>query len=66
MFKFPKIINIQTGLIESKLEDFYSGTQTSSIMSSDINKSPQICFDKKTSKIAIKIDSETIEVLSPT
>ena len=66
MFIFPKIINIETGKIESKLEDVYSGTQTSSIMSSDIKKSPQICFDKKTSKIAIKIDSETIEVLSPT
>jgi len=62
-FKFPKIINIQTGEIESKMEEINSGLQTSSIM--DDGKSPQICFDKHTSQIAIRIDNTLIEVLSP-
>ncbi|MBN9293873.1 MAG: hypothetical protein J0G96_07835 [Flavobacteriia bacterium] len=65
MFKYPKIINIQTGEIESKIEEINSGLQTSSILYGDIEKYPQICFDKASSQIAIKIDSTTIEVLSP-
>ena len=65
MFKFPKIINIQTGKIESKLEEINSGLQTSSIMYGDIEKSPQICFDRQTSQIAIRIDNTMIEVLAP-
>lgn len=66
MFKFPKIINIQTGIIESKFEDINSGLQTSSILYSDIKDSPQICYDRQTSKIAIRIDDTMIEVLAPT
>jgi hypothetical protein len=66
MFKFPKIINIQTGVIESKFEDINSGIQCSSILSSDIEDNPQICFDRQTSKIAIRVDDTTIEVLTPT
>lgn len=65
MFKFPKIINIQTGTIESKLEDINSGLQSSSILGEDIEKFPQICFDKQTSQIAILVDNTTIEVLAP-
>lgn len=65
MFKFPKIIDIQTGIIESKFEDIDSGLQTSSILYNDIKDSPQICFDRHTSQIAIRIDSTLIEVLAP-
>lgn len=65
MFKYPKIINIQTGEIDSKLEDINSGFQTSSIMDRDIEKSPQICFNRQTSQIAIRVNNTTIEVLSP-
>jgi hypothetical protein len=65
MFKFPKIINIQTGTIESKLEDINSGLQTSSILHNDIEKYPQIRFDKQTSQIAIRVDNTMIEVLAP-
>lgn len=65
MFKFPKIINIQTGEIESKIEEINSGLQTSSIISGDIEKSPQICFNRQTGQIAVRVDSCTIEVLSP-
>jgi hypothetical protein len=65
MFKFPKIVNIETGIIESKFEDINSGLQTSSILYSDIKDSPQICYDRQTTKIAIRIDNTTIEILDP-
>lgn len=65
MFKYPKIINIQTGEIESKLEEINSGLQTSSIMYGDIEKLLQICFNRQTSQIAVRINSTTVEVLSP-
>ncbi len=65
MFKFPKIINIQTGKIENKFEDINSGLQTSSILYSDIEKYPQISFDRQSAKIAIRIDDTMIEVLDP-
>lgn len=65
MFKFPKIINIQTGEIESKIEEINSGLQTSSIMHEDIEKLPQICFNKETAQIAVLVSDVTIEVLSP-
>ncbi|WP_214229625.1 hypothetical protein [Pedobacter sp. B4-66] len=65
MFKFPKIINIETGEIESKLEAINSGLQTSSIIYGDIEKFPQICFNRQTSQIAIRVNDTTIEVLTP-
>jgi len=64
MYKYPKIINIQTGEIESKIEDINSGLQNSAIFS-DVAKSPQICFDRQSGQIAVRIDSTTIEVLAP-
>lgn len=65
MFKFPKIINIQTGEIESKIEEINSGLQTSSIMYGAIENLPQICFNRQTSQIAVRVDNNTIEVLIP-
>ena len=65
MFKFPKIINIQTGKLKVNLKIINSGYQTSSILYSDIKDSPQICFDRQTSKMAIRIDNTMIEVVSP-
>jgi hypothetical protein len=65
MFKFPKIINIQTGIIESKLENINSGLQTSSIIGNSIEDCPQICYDRQTSKIAILVNNTTVEVLAP-
>ena len=64
MYKYPKIINVQTGEIESKIEGINSGLQQSAIFS-DITKYPQICFDRQTGQIAVRIDSTTIEVLAP-
>jgi hypothetical protein len=65
MYKFPKIINIWTGEIEAKIEEVNSGSQTSSIMGSNVENYPQICFERKLGKIAVKIDSTVIEVFSP-
>jgi hypothetical protein len=65
MFKYPKIINIETGEIESKEENINSGDQISSILYSDIENYPQICFNRQTSQIAIRVDNSTIEVLTP-
>lgn len=61
-----KIIDIHSGTIENKLEDINSGEQISSILYSDIKKYPQICFNRQTSQIAIRLDDTTIEVLTPT
>lgn len=66
MFKFPKIIDIQSGEIENSLKDINSGEQNSSILYKDIEKYPQICFNRETSQIAILVDNTTIEVLTPT
>lgn len=65
MYKFPKIINIQTGQIESKMEDINSGVQNSSILNGDIENFPQVCFNRQTAQIAVGINNTTIEVLSP-
>jgi hypothetical protein len=65
MFKFPKIINTETGIIESKFEDLNSGLQTSSILYGDMKDNPQIRFNRQTSQIALKVDDTIIEVLAP-
>jgi hypothetical protein len=65
MYNIPKIINIQTGKIESKIDDVNSGLQISSILNSDVKNYPQIRFNRQTSQIAVRIDNTTIEVLSP-
>ena len=62
-FKFPKLINFETGEVQIKFEEVYSGLQSSSIYY-DIKKNPQICFNKDSGKIAIKTDNETVEVFS--
>ena len=62
-FKFPKLINLETGEVQIKFEEVFSGLQCSSIYY-DIEKNPQICFDKNSGKIAIKTDNETVEVFS--
>lgn len=66
MYKFPKIINIRTGEIKSKQEDINSGLQTSSILYDDIETSPQIRFNRHSSKIAIRTNDTAIEILTPT
>jgi hypothetical protein len=66
MFKYPKIINIQTGEIESKIEEINSGIQVSSIIYGGSEDCPIICYDRQTSQIAIRVDNSKIEVLAPT
>ena len=64
MYKFPKLINIQTGEVESKIEDIDSGLQNSSICRNDCDF-PQIRFNRNNSQIAVRIDSTRIEIISP-
>lgn len=64
LYNYPKIISIETGEIESKIEDINSGLQNSSIFF-DVTKAPQIRFDRQTSQIAVRVDNTTIEVLAP-
>ncbi|TRW22424.1 hypothetical protein FMM05_18140 [Flavobacterium zepuense] len=62
-YKFPKLIDIETGEIMDKLESVNSGIQSSSIYTNATN-CPQIRFDRQSGIIAIKISSTIIEVLS--
>lgn len=64
MFKYPKIINIRTGEIEKKWEETNSGFQLSSIFRGKENDCPQICFDRNTSRIAVKLNNTTIDIFS--
>lgn len=63
-YRNPKIINIQNGEIEASLEHIRSGNQASSIIY-DKGNYPQIRYHRASSRIAIRRDSETIEILSP-
>jgi len=65
MYKFPKIVNIETGKIECSIKEINSGIQNSSIIGDNIDTAPQIRFNKRNGKILIMADKETIEVLSP-
>ncbi|WP_345212767.1 hypothetical protein [Mucilaginibacter gynuensis] len=59
----PKIINIKTGEVVDRQEDFDSGDQRSSIIS-DSNTPPQIVFKRHTKQLAIT-DKEGITILTP-
>ncbi len=62
LYKFPKIINLVTGQIVDKAEDVYSGEQKSAILF-DINKQPQISFDRERKRLAIK-DNNRVLILT--
>lgn len=61
LFKFPKIINIETGEIVYKDESLISGLQKSSIIH-HIDKLPKIAFNQQTKQIAIAKDN-CIEII---
>ncbi|MEO3407163.1 hypothetical protein AAFN85_24815 [Mucilaginibacter sp. CAU 1740] len=61
-FKYPKIININTGEVVDKAEYFNSGKQRSSIVSRE--NLVQMVFDPQTKQLAI-VGNETIEVFTP-
>ncbi|RPE05783.1 hypothetical protein EGT74_25810 [Chitinophaga lutea] len=65
LFRYPKIIDIETGEVLHTMEDIDSGKQNSSFISQENATNPQICFDSATSKIAIRQNGETIIVLAP-
>lgn len=62
LYKFPKIVNLVTGQIVDKAEDVYSGEQKSAILF-DINKQPQISFDRERKRLAIK-DNNRVLILT--
>ena len=61
LFRYPKIIRLQTGEIVDRLETLATGFQCSSIMQA--SAAPAIAFNPLTKQIAVKIDGAT-EVLS--
>lgn len=63
LFKYPKIIDINTGEVIDKMEDIDSGQQKSSIIH-HLENHPQIIFNRETKQIAIA-GKDKIEVLTP-
>lgn len=63
MYKYPKLINIETGQIIDTIEDINSGLQNSCIYTS-VDKCPQIKFNKSTGQIAVLTAEGRINVLS--
>ncbi|SEO45878.1 hypothetical protein SAMN05192574_108159 [Mucilaginibacter gossypiicola] len=61
-FKFPKIININTGEVLEKAESVNSGGQRSSIVNKE--ELAQIVFNSQTKQLAIA-NGESIEILTP-
>jgi len=61
-YKFPKIVNLNTGEIEDADETVYSGEQNSSIIY-DLSKQPQIVFNRQRNRLAIK-DKDKIVVMT--
>lgn len=61
LFKFPKIIDLETGEIVDKDESLASGLQKSSIIH-HVDKLPKVAFNRQTKQIAITKD-ENIEIL---
>lgn len=60
-YKFPKVINIETGEVIDKDERIQSGIQKSSIIG-NLEKNPSITFNFKTKQLAILI-GKTIEII---
>ncbi|MCO5946012.1 hypothetical protein [Mucilaginibacter flavidus] len=63
LFKYPKIIDINTGEVIDKMEDIDSGQQKSSIIH-HVENYPQIVFNRESKQIAIA-GKDKIEVLTP-
>lgn len=62
-FKYPKIINIQTGEVVDDDDSIFSGEQNSSIIHC-LKNPPKIIFNNQTKQLAIASDKK-IEVLTP-
>lgn len=65
LYRYPKIIGLRTGKVLASAENIFSGTQSSAIAPADPKEFPQLKFDRRSGRIAIRLDKETIEVLTP-
>ncbi len=63
IYKYPKIINLETGEVEDKMEELNTGHQQSSIISHLVDNLPLVAYNRQLHKLAFKND-ENIEVLS--
>lgn len=61
IYKFPKIVNIQTGEIRDQDESIASGLQNSSIIH-HIEELPKVAFNHQTKQLAIT-NGDTIEII---
>lgn len=57
LVQHPKIIDLQTGEIIDKLEELFTGTQTSSIIH-HLDQVPNIIYNRKLNKVAFKTASD--------
>lgn len=62
LFGCPKIVNYQTGQVEEKLEDIFTGQQVSSIIH-HLDNLPKIAFNRQTKQVAISNKDKT-EILT--
>jgi hypothetical protein len=62
VYMFPKIINLHTGKIVDKDETVFTGKQKSSILF-NMEQQPQIAFDAKRNRLAIK-ENDTVIILT--
>ena len=62
LYKYPKIINIETGEIEDKIEDIDSGQQTSSIIHHISENIPLLAYSRVLQKLAC-VNNDCIEIL---
>ena len=62
LYEYPKIIELETGIVLDKLETIFSGLQASSIIH-HLDRLPKISYNHKTKEIAIE-ENNSIEILS--
>ncbi len=63
IYKYPKILNLETGEVVDKIEELSTGLQQSSIIPNLIDDIPLIAYNRQSHKLAFKYNGN-IEVLS--
>ncbi|MBT1689468.1 hypothetical protein [Dawidia soli] len=62
-YKYPKIIDIQTGVVLDKMEDVAAGEQVSSILHY-LKRVPPIVYNRELNKVAVGTSENQIDVFS--